>query len=86
MKMKRAVFLFAAIEFYLTITPGDSAIAHVAHLFGAIGAFVYLKSLQKISQPSTKRKKRLQAVQQKSAKKLAAIRKAQIKRKIPKKL
>ena len=46
MKMKYAVLILGAVELYLTISPGRGGVAHVAHLFGAIAAFVYLKVLR----------------------------------------
>jgi membrane associated rhomboid family serine protease len=43
LKMKHAVILMGAIELYLTISPEGGGVANVAHLFGAIAAFAYLK-------------------------------------------
>ena len=42
LKMKYAVLLLGAVEFYLTVSPEDQGIAHAAHVFGAVAAFVYL--------------------------------------------
>jgi membrane associated rhomboid family serine protease len=43
MRMKHAVLALGAIALYLTVSPGHDGIAHAAHLFGALGAFIYLK-------------------------------------------
>jgi len=43
LKMKNAVILLGAIELYLTLSPERGGIAHAAHLFGAVGSFIYLK-------------------------------------------
>lgn len=46
LKMKYAALLLSAIELYLVISPSRNGIGHSAHLFGAIGAFVYLQGTQ----------------------------------------
>ena len=43
LRMKYAVLIFGAIELYMTVSPGGDGVAHAAHLFGALGAFLYLK-------------------------------------------
>jgi membrane associated rhomboid family serine protease len=43
MKMKWAMLLMALTALFLTIEPGDDAIAHAAHLGGALAGFVYVK-------------------------------------------
>jgi membrane associated rhomboid family serine protease len=43
LKMKYAVLLLGAVELYLTISPEGAGIAHSAHLFGALAAYVYLR-------------------------------------------
>ena len=43
LKMKHAVLLLGAIELYLTIAPERGGVANAAHLFGALGALIYLK-------------------------------------------
>lgn len=45
MKIKYAVLLLGAIELYLSVSSGGGP-ANVAHLFGAIGALVFLKGHQ----------------------------------------
>ena len=47
LKMKHAVLVLGAVALYLTLSPGRSGIAHVSHLFGALGAWVYLKATQR---------------------------------------
>lgn len=81
MKMKHAVLLFAAIELYLSLSPEGSIVSHVSHLFGAVGAFVYLKMWQSISE-----RVHFALLKNKSLEVRGAIRKAQIKRKVPWKL
>jgi membrane associated rhomboid family serine protease len=44
MKMKHAVLLFAAVEFFLTTAPESGGVANSAHLFGAVAAFACLKT------------------------------------------
>lgn len=46
LKMKHAVLVLGAAAFYLTVTPDRSGIAHAAHLFGALGGWVYLRAVQ----------------------------------------
>jgi membrane associated rhomboid family serine protease len=47
LKMKYAVLLFAGVELYLTLSPEQGGgVAHAAHLFGALAAFVYIKAAQ----------------------------------------
>ena len=43
LKMKHAVLIMAAVELYLTVSPEQPGVANVAHLFGAVAAFVYLR-------------------------------------------
>ncbi len=43
MRMKHAVLLLGAIALYMTLSPQRDGVAHAAHLFGALGAFMYLK-------------------------------------------
>ena len=43
LKMKHAALILAAVELYLTVSPEGSGIAHAAHLFGGLAAFVYLR-------------------------------------------
>ena len=43
MKMKHAVWLFAAVEFFMTTAPEAGGVANSAQLFGAIAAFVCLQ-------------------------------------------
>ena len=47
LKMKYAVFLLGTIELYLTLSPERGGIAHAAHLFGALAAFIYLRMLRR---------------------------------------
>jgi len=42
-KMKYVALIVTAISFYMAILPEGGNIAHVAHLFGAVAAFLYLK-------------------------------------------
>jgi len=42
LRMKYAVILMALIELYLLIVPESGGIAHIAHLFGAAAACVYV--------------------------------------------
>ena len=42
MKMKHAVLILAAVELYLTIAPEKAGVAHSAHLFGALAAFLFV--------------------------------------------
>ena len=46
MKMKHAVLILAAVELYLTIAPEKAGIAHSAHLFGAVAAFLFVRLAQ----------------------------------------
>jgi membrane associated rhomboid family serine protease len=46
LKMKHAVLVLGAVALYLTVSPDRSGIAHASHLFGALGAWVYLKATQ----------------------------------------
>ena len=43
MKMKHAVFVLAAVELYLTVSPEQAGIANSAHLFGALAGWGFLK-------------------------------------------
>ena len=43
MKMKWAMLLLALTALFLTIEPGDNAIAHAAHVGGALGGFLFIK-------------------------------------------
>jgi membrane associated rhomboid family serine protease len=81
MKMKHAVFLFAAIELYLTVSPEGGIVSNVSHLFGAAGAFVYLKGRDKLAQ--SRQIVKLKETQKRAR---AAVRKAKIERKVPRKL
>jgi len=81
MKMKYAVLLFAAVEFYLTVSPGDNVVSHISHLFGAVGAFLYLKISQKFLKHHQLKRKIVTL-----PKGLDATDKIRIKHKIPKKL
>ena len=47
LKMKYAVLLLGTIELYLTLSPEGGGIAHAAHLFGALAAFIYLRMLRR---------------------------------------
>lgn len=46
LKMKYAVLLLGGIELYLTLSPEKGGIAHTSHLFGALAAFAYLRTLR----------------------------------------
>ncbi len=46
LKMKYAALVLGAVAFYLTVTPDRSGVAHAAHLFGALGGWVYLRGMQ----------------------------------------
>jgi membrane associated rhomboid family serine protease len=46
MKMKWAMLLMALTAMFLTIEPGNDAVAHAAHLGGAAAGFVYIKLWQ----------------------------------------
>jgi membrane associated rhomboid family serine protease len=46
LKMKYAVLIMGGVELYLTIAPEAGGIAHSAHLFGALAAFLYLRGLR----------------------------------------
>ena len=43
MKMKHAAIVLAAVALYCTMTPTNGGIAHAAHLFGAVAAYLYLR-------------------------------------------
>lgn len=43
LRMKHAVLVLGVIALYLTASPDRDGVAHAAHLFGVLGAFVYLK-------------------------------------------
>lgn len=72
MKMKWAILLMALTELFLTIESSEDAIAHTAHLGGAVVGFVYIKfwlyqetrkqsidvTEQKVSWPSSKNRKK----------------------------
>jgi membrane associated rhomboid family serine protease len=81
MKMKQAVILFAAVELYLSIFPEGGSIAHASHLFGALGAFIYLKGCQKV--PGIYRES---AIKKKADRGVEALRRAHIEKQIPKRL
>lgn len=81
-KMKYAVLLMGAVELYMTIIPGQSAVSHISHLFGAAGAYVYL-SLQ---QRRAARADRRSSLWSKTPKPVAAVKKARAAAKIPRKL
>ncbi len=57
-KMKYAVLVMGAVELYLTISPTQPGIAHSAHVFGALGALVWLPVLLGIARrgPLTSRR------------------------------
>ncbi|OPL12618.1 MAG: hypothetical protein AVO38_14850 [delta proteobacterium ML8_D] len=80
-KMKYAVLLFAGIELYLTLSPEGGGISHVSHLFGAVGAFCYLMGRQNILKSPRQGARKMEA-----SKAVAAIRRARIERKVPKRL
>lgn len=80
-KMKYAVLLFAAIEFYLTISPEGTVVSHVSHLFGAAGAFFYLITRKMISN-----RRQMKHLKKKRTKVLTASRKSRIERTVPKRL
>ena len=42
-KMKHFVWIMGAISFYASITPGQSGIAHLAHLGGMLFGYLYLR-------------------------------------------
>lgn len=44
-KMKHAALILGAVELYLTTSGGAEGVGHVAHLGGALAAFVYLKAV-----------------------------------------
>jgi membrane associated rhomboid family serine protease len=46
-KMKFAVFIFAAVELYLTVSPEQDGIANSAHLFGALAGWGFLKVVRR---------------------------------------
>ena len=46
-KMKHAVFVLAAVELYLTVSPERDGIANSAHLFGALAAWRFLKVVRR---------------------------------------
>lgn len=81
MKMKYGVLLFAGIELYLTLFPGDGGVSNVSHLFGALGAFVYLRGyrLFRIFYKASGTKQQVRRT-------AASIRRARIEREIPRKL
>ena len=72
MKMKWAMSLMALTALFLTIESSDNAIAHAAHLGGAVAGFVYIKfwqqqetrkrsitiAEQEVSRPPSKSRKR----------------------------
>ena len=43
LKMKYAVLIMCAVAMYLTVFTQGSGIAHAAHLFGALAAFLYIR-------------------------------------------
>lgn len=45
LKMKYAALVLGVVALYLTVTPDRSGVAHVAHLFGALGGWVYLRGM-----------------------------------------
>lgn len=47
MKMKWAMLLMALTALFLTIEPGGDAVAHAAHLGGAVGGFICIKLWQR---------------------------------------
>jgi membrane associated rhomboid family serine protease len=47
LKMKYAAIILGAVEAYLSVTPGQRGVAHVCHLFGALGGWVYLLSARR---------------------------------------
>jgi membrane associated rhomboid family serine protease len=49
MKMKHAVLVLGALELYLTAFPDHGLIAQPAHLFGAVGAWVYLTVIDRFA-------------------------------------
>lgn len=55
MRMRHAVLLFGAVELYLTVAPERAGIAHAAHLFGALAAFVFLRRLKASARSGVKR-------------------------------
>ena len=44
LKMKHAVLLLAAVEFYFLLSPARAGIGHAAHVFGALGGWLYLRA------------------------------------------
>ena len=53
-KMKYAVLIMAAIALYLSINSAGSSNAHLAQLFAAAAAFIYLKTIQKRDDAKTR--------------------------------
>jgi len=56
MRMRHAAILLAAVELYLTVSQPGSGIAHAAHLFGGVAAFVYLRWLRRARRNVTDRR------------------------------
>ena len=48
MKMTHAVFVLAAVELYLTVSPERDGIANSAHLFGALAGWGFLKVVRRL--------------------------------------
>ena len=46
MKMKQAAMALSMVEIYLTLAGQRSEVAHAAHLFGAIAAWMCLKAME----------------------------------------
>lgn len=46
LKMKYAILILCGIEIYLILAPETGGIANIAHLFGALAAFLYLRGLR----------------------------------------
>jgi hypothetical protein len=44
--MRHAALLLGTVELYLTVIREGSGVAHVAHVFGALGAIGYLRGVQ----------------------------------------
>lgn len=56
LRMKHAVLILGAMELYLTVSSEGSMVAHAAHLFGAVAAFLYLRLVLRSGKQKSQRK------------------------------
>ncbi len=75
LKMKYAVLLLGGMELYLTVPLNSSGSVHAAHLFGAVAAYLYLRTI-------TKKEKSIPADRPKIQKHIAAVNKKEIPREL----